>query len=54
MDADALPNIHWENVKADHMEPLVVNAILQSKLVVNVEIPDVYPKIKVVQKFACG
>ena len=32
------------------MEPLVVRAILQSKLVVNVEIPDVYPQVKVVQK----
>ena len=32
------------------MEPLVVKAMLQSKLVVNVDIPDVYPQIEVIQK----
>ena len=32
------------------MEPLVVKAILWSKLVVIVEIPDVYSQIEVVQK----
>ena len=32
------------------MEPLVVKAMLQSKLVTNVEIPDVYPQLKFVQK----
>ena len=31
------------------MEPLIVRDILQSKLVVNVEIPDVYPQVEVVQ-----
>ena len=32
------------------MEPLVVKAMLQSKLVMNVEIPEVYPQLEVVQK----
>ena len=32
------------------MEPLVVKAMLQSKLVMNVEIPDLYPQLKFVQK----
>ena len=50
MDADALSHILWENAQLDHMEPLVVKAMFQSKLVVNVEIPDVYPQIKVIQK----
>ena len=42
MDADALSHIPWENAQVDCMDPLVVRAILQSKLVVNVEISDVY------------
>ena len=50
MDADALSHIHWENAQVDCMEPLVVKAMVQSKLVVNVEISDVYPQIEVVQK----
>ena len=49
MDADALSRIPWENTKADHMEPLVVKAMLQSKLVMNVEILEVYPQLEVVQ-----
>ena len=32
------------------MEPLIVKAILQSKLVMNVDIPEVYPQLEVVQK----
>ena len=32
------------------MEPLVVKAMLQSKLVMNVEILEVYPQLEVVQK----
>ena len=32
------------------MEPLVVKAMLQSKLVINVDIPEVYPQVEVVQK----
>ena len=50
VDAKALSNIPWENAQVDHMEPLVVKAMLQSTLVVNVEIPDVYPQIEVIQK----
>ena len=50
VDADALSHIPWENAQVDHIEPLVVKAMLQSKLVVNVEIHDVYPQIEVIQK----
>ena len=32
------------------MEPLVVKAMLQSKLVMNVDIPEVYPQLEVVKK----
>ena len=34
----------------DHIEPQVVKAMLQYKLVVNVDIPEVYPQLEVVQK----
>ena len=50
VDADALSQIPWENAQVDHLEPLVVKAMLQSKLVTNVEIPDACPQLKVVQK----
>ena len=32
------------------MEPLIVKAMLQSKLVMNVDIPEVYPQLNVAQK----
>ena len=32
------------------MEPLIVKAMLQSKLVTNVDIPEVYPELETVQK----
>ena len=35
VDADALSLIPWKNTQVDHMEPLVVKAMLQSKLVMN-------------------
>ena len=50
MDADALSQIPWKNTQVDHMVPLVVKAMLQSKLVTNVEILEVYPQLEVVQK----
>ena len=40
----------WENVQVDHMEPLIVKAMLQSKLVNNVGIPEVYTQLQVIQK----
>ena len=50
MDADALSHIPRENTQVDHMEPLIVKAMLQSKLVTIVDIPEVYPQMNVVQK----
>ena len=32
VEADALLRIHWENTQVNHLEPLIVNMILQSKL----------------------
>ena len=43
VEADALSQIPWENTQVDHMEPLIIKAMLQSKLVMNVDIPEVYP-----------
>ena len=50
VEADALSWIPWENTQMDHMGPLIVKTMLQSKLVTNVNIPEVYPQLKVVQK----
>ena len=50
VDANALSQIPWENNQIDYMEPLVVKAMLQSKFVMNVEIPEVYPPLELVQK----
>ena len=50
VDDDALSQIPWENKQVDHMEPLIVKVMLQSKLVMNVDIPEVYPQVEVVQK----
>ena len=50
VDADVLSQILWENTQVDHMESLIVRTMLQSKLVMNVDIPEVYPHLKVVQK----
>ena len=32
------------------MEPLIVKTMLQSKLVMDVDIPEMYPQLKVIQK----
>ena len=32
------------------MEPLIVKTMLQSKLVIDVDIPEMYPQLKVIQK----
>ena len=34
----------------DHIEPLIVKTMLQSKLVTDVGIPDLYPQLNVIQK----
>ena len=50
MEADALSRIPWENTQMDHMEPLIVKTMLQSKLVMDVDIPEMYSQLKVIQK----
>ena len=34
----------------DHIEPLIVKAMFQLELVMNTDIPEVYPQLEVVQK----
>ena len=40
----------WENTQVDNMEPLIVKTMLQSKLVDDVGIPEIYPQLNVIQK----
>ena len=50
VENDAFSWIPWENTQVDHTDPLIVKAMLQSKLVMNVDIPAVYPQLNAVQK----
>ena len=50
IEAHALSQIPWENTQVDHMKPLIVKTMLQSKLVMNVDILEMYPQLKVIQK----
>ena len=50
VEADALSQILWENTQVDQMEPLIVKTMLQSKLVMNVDIQEVYPQLRFIQK----
>ena len=50
VEVDALYQIPWENTQVDHMEPLIVKTMLQSKFVMEVDIPEMYPQLKVIQK----
>ena len=49
VEADALSRIPWENTQVNHLEPLIVNMMLQSKLETEIGIPE-YLKLNVVQK----
>ena len=40
MEAGALSQIPLENTQVDHLEPLVVKNMSQSKLVMDVDIPE--------------
>ena len=50
VEVNAISQIPWENKKVKHMEPLIVKNMLQSKLVTDVGIPEMYPQLKVIQK----
>ena len=49
-EADALSRIPWENTQVDHLEPLIVQTMLQSKLEAEMGIPEEYSQLNVIQK----
>ena len=50
VEADALLRIPWENTHVDHLEPLIVHTMLQSKLETEIGIPEEYSQLNVLQK----
>ena len=50
VEADALSRIPWENTQVDHLEPLIVQMMLQSKLETEMGIPEKYSPLNVIQK----
>ena len=50
VEADALSRIPLENTQVNHLEPLIVNTKLQSKLETEIGIPEQYLQLNVVQK----
>ena len=50
VEADALSRIPQENTQVDHLEPLIVQTMLQSKLETEVGIPEKYSPLNVIQK----
>ena len=50
VEADALSRIPWENTPVDHVEPLIVKTMLQSKLETGLGISDVYPQLNFILK----
>ena len=45
-----MSRIPWENTQVDHLEPLIVQTILQSKLETEMGIPEKYSPLNVIQK----
>ena len=50
VEADALSRIPWKNTQVDHLEPLIVHTMLQSKLETEMGIPEEYSQFNVIQK----
>ena len=50
VEADALSRIPWENTWVDHLELLIVQMMLQSKLETEMGIPEEYSPLNVIQK----
>ena len=50
VEADALSRIPWKNTQVDHLEPLIVNTMLQSKLETEIGIPEEYLQLNAIQK----
>ena len=50
VEADALSRIPWENTQVNHLEPLIIQTMLQSKLETEMGIPEKYSPLNVIQK----
>ena len=50
VEADTLSRISWENTQVDHLELLIVQTMLQSKLETEMGIPEKYSSLNVIQK----
>ena len=50
VEADALSRIPRENSQVNHLEPLIVNTMLQLKLETEIGIPEEYLQLNVIQK----
>ena len=50
VETDALSQIPWEDTQVDNMKPLIVKTMLQSKLLDDVGVPEIYPQLNVIQK----
>ena len=50
VEADALSCIPWENTQKDHMEPLIVKTMLQSKLESETSFPNEYLPVNLLLK----
>ena len=49
VEADALSRIPWENTQVDHLEPLIVHTMLQSKLETEIGILEEYSQLNIIQ-----
>ena len=50
VEADALLRIPWEYTQVDHLEPLIVQTMIKSKLETEIGIPEEYSQLNVIQK----
>ena len=50
VEADALSHIPWENTQVEHMEPLIVKTLLQSKLESETSLPNEYLPVNLLLK----
>ena len=50
VEADALSHIPWENAQIEHMEPLIVKTMLQSKLESETSLPSEYLPVNLLLK----
>ena len=50
VEVDALSRIPWENTQVGNMDPLIVKTMIQSKLEIDVGVPEIYQELNLIQK----